>query len=408
MANVKTITLGGAEQEVIISGQNCDIRNDGAEVIYASAKPNVTAGEDGVLAIPVGQAAKLLDSKGTVYLLGTGIVQLCGNDYSDLVFKSAPAGGGSGGTQDDVARNMASANAASISALRGDVEDVQTVAENISNPNLLINPDFKINQRGETEYTEGNKYTVDQWYTNIGAPASMTVSILSSGGIAISIDTSFDEVSDKNWITQRFEEMTFKTDTPVTLSVCAKGYFGITCYGTGLHNYHSDEFVVKSLTYTIPAGKRFGGSKDYLPLIGLSSTGTHAEFLWAKLELGSVATPFTPPDPATELAKCQRYYIPANLTAHMLSGGANELFFLCSLPAKMRTRPSLTSDTTFRMYKTSGNSYTGDEADWAIRVHSSTSSLANGVTLALTKEAHGVTAGERYLVITSGGFSAEL
>ena len=29
---------------------------------------------------------------------------------------------------------------------------------------------------------------------------------------------------------------------------------------------------------------------------------------WAKLELGSVATPFVPPDPATELAKCQRYY----------------------------------------------------------------------------------------------------
>ena len=29
---------------------------------------------------------------------------------------------------------------------------------------------------------------------------------------------------------------------------------------------------------------------------------------WAKLELGGAATPFCPPDPATELAKCQRYY----------------------------------------------------------------------------------------------------
>ena len=29
---------------------------------------------------------------------------------------------------------------------------------------------------------------------------------------------------------------------------------------------------------------------------------------WVKLELGGIATPFTPTDPATELAKCQRYY----------------------------------------------------------------------------------------------------
>ena len=43
---------------------------------------------------------------------------------------------------------------------------------------------------------------------------------------------------------------------------------------------------------------RIGGSKDFvLPNIE-----------YVKVELSSIATPFCPPDPATELAKCQRYY----------------------------------------------------------------------------------------------------
>ena len=39
-----------------------------------------------------------------------------------------------------------------------------------SNPNLLINPDFNINQRGKTSYTSAvaqtikNVYSVDRWY----------------------------------------------------------------------------------------------------------------------------------------------------------------------------------------------------------------------------------------------------
>lgn len=36
--------------------------------------------------------------------------------------------------------------------------------DNISNPNLLINPDFKINQRGQNSYSSTkDNYTVDRW-----------------------------------------------------------------------------------------------------------------------------------------------------------------------------------------------------------------------------------------------------
>ncbi|MBE6890353.1 MAG: hypothetical protein E7485_10105 [Ruminococcaceae bacterium] len=107
----KTIALTGAEIEVDISGQNCDIRNDGTGVVYASAEAGITAGADGVLSIPASGAAKLLDSNGTVHLLGTGSVLLCGNDYAEPVFKTAASASGGGGTEDLVARNAIDAHA---------------------------------------------------------------------------------------------------------------------------------------------------------------------------------------------------------------------------------------------------------------------------------------------------------
>ena len=152
-----------------------------------------------------------------------------------------------------------------------------------------------------TEYADAGIYCVDRWRKS--ARSTMMVTKLSSG-----ISFSSNNVHDSNWIALKLEEMTFAEDTAVTLSVCAKGSFGITYYGDGMHNFAADDYTIKSLTYIIPAGKRFGTDISYCPLIGLSATGEYAEFLWAKLELGSIATPFVPPDPATELAKCQRYY----------------------------------------------------------------------------------------------------
>ena len=72
----------------------------------------------------------------------------------------------------------------------------------------------------------------------------------------------------------------------------------------------------------------------------------------------------------------------------------------------MRVHPSLTSDVTFAMYDTSSNQLIKDETGWSIQVVTDT--VVNSVTFALTKEAHGMTMGERYLVITGGGLSAEL
>lgn len=361
MANIKTITLGGAEQEVIISGQNCDIRNDGAEIIYASAQPNVTAGEDGVLAIPVGQAAKLLDSRGKVYLKGTGIAQICGNDYSELVFKSAPAGGGSGGTQDDIARNMASANAASISALRDDVTDVQSVAGSVSNENLLINPDFKINQREQSTYTAVG-YTVDGWRVT---SQNTSVTVVDGGIYLTNRETTPTHAKSLVQYVENFSDYRGKS---LTFSVSAETMPGTTCNiiisdGTGTKSasiVDGKAQVTKQIS---------DNATEIRVIVQLTSTSAgRAELYNAKLEVGCVATPYVPGNPAAELAKCQRYLLRlAPGSAYRTTSSHFEGFdFAVPTPTTMRNiaAPTIIGENNLEvqdwatMVSTSGFTYT--------------------------------------------------
>lgn len=92
----KTINLTGAEVAVTsLDGANAHIRNDGTDVIYAAKAAGISAGADGVLSIPAGQAATVYGISGTVYMLGTGSAQIISNDYSELPFKTSTASGGS-------------------------------------------------------------------------------------------------------------------------------------------------------------------------------------------------------------------------------------------------------------------------------------------------------------------------
>ena len=69
---------------------------------------------------------------------------------------------------------------------------------------------------------------------------------------------------------------------------------------------------------------------------------------WVKLEIGSIATPFTPPDPAIELLKCQRYYYQitnkrgsAYTPIAMGYAKSADIFdSLISLPVSMRVYPT--------------------------------------------------------------------
>ncbi len=106
----KTIALSGAEIRVDYGGgTNIWLRNDGTGAIYASTTPGITAGADGTASIPAGQAMRIDGTCGTVYLLGTGMVQLVGSDYTACPFKVSTSTGGESGV-DEVARGAIAAH----------------------------------------------------------------------------------------------------------------------------------------------------------------------------------------------------------------------------------------------------------------------------------------------------------
>ena len=106
----KTISITGEEIKVEYSGgANAWLRNDGTAAVYASASAGISAGADGVVSIPAGQAAAIYGACGTVYLLGTGSVLLVGSDYTSCPFRTSAQSGGSGA--DEVARAAIEAHA---------------------------------------------------------------------------------------------------------------------------------------------------------------------------------------------------------------------------------------------------------------------------------------------------------
>ena len=300
MADIKTIALNGAETSVDINGNNCDIRNDSADTVYAARAAGVTAGTDGVLSIPVGGAAKLLDCKGAGYLLGTGSVQLCGNDYSELVFKSAATSSGGGGGEDTIARQAINAHAANSEIHLTADNAIEAAATTISNPNLLINPDFKVNQRGATEYSGLSEYCVDEWVRNTG----VTVTVREAG-------ISFEYSTKTNpTIYQRIEDPKRFCGKVVTISAFV-GDTVVHATGTVPSSLATNDVLFRA--YLKDVSTDYSDSDAH---IRLQVNDNQLLFVLAelstvngeKLELGSVATPFVPPNPATELAKCQRYY----------------------------------------------------------------------------------------------------
>ena len=292
-----TITLAGSEEKAEFSGGNAWLRNDGTDTVYAAKSAGVTAGADGVVAIPAGHSAPVYGANGTVFLLGTGSVQLIGSDYSTNPFKTSAQSGGSGA--DSVARAAISAHAGNTDIHVTAAEKAAWNAVNYSNPNLLINPDFRINQRGETSYTAAG-YTVDGWYTNGGA-----VDVTENGVELTNSGTSAVRFRQNSEITHAQ-----LAGRDITLSA---GVGGTTYSASGKipeTKPANDIQVVALLIADTDVGiyLNYSPTRDMFYTYAYVPAGKSAVLNWVKAEIGSVATLFVPPDPATELAKCQRYY----------------------------------------------------------------------------------------------------
>ena len=299
----KTIALTGAEIRADYSGgTNAWLRNDGTATVYASTAPAVTPGADGVVSIPAGQAAAIYGACGTVYLLGTGSVQLVGSDYTACPFKMSAQSGGSGA--DSVARA-----AIEVHAGNADIHvtaDEKAYWNTLSGKNELDNPDFRVNQRGQNEYSTG--YTVDRWYISTDKCKAAP----ETNGIRLTATATLTSNTHAFWQNNEFPlppgKYTLSLKAADVTGVWAARIRTVTAAGDYVDSYYTLALRegVNKVSVDLPDG-------EYISAVSIgfnkgTEAGNSLKLAWAKLESGSLATPFVPPDPATELAKCQRYY----------------------------------------------------------------------------------------------------
>ena len=196
------------------------------------------------------------------------------------------------------ASEKADNNESDIVTLKADKAD-KSVVSNLSNPNLLINGDFRVNQRGFTSgsyNTTSITYTVDRWRVPKNSKFNITIE---EDGITLENTGSDYIVFSQNL------EHNVKSDNGLTAS-CKISYVS----GEVSLCIHGSQFYNKNITevgiITITVGSEYYCNQVYLYL----PSNAKVKVNWIKLEQGSIATPFVPRTYAEELAMSMRYCEP--------------------------------------------------------------------------------------------------
>ena len=279
---------------------------------------------------------------------------------------------------------------------KSDVGHTHTVADiadyvNPVNPYLLINPDFLVNQRGQNEYSSG--YTVDGWYIE-GNKCSVRPN---ADGILITSAINPDSNTHAFW--QKIENPLAPGKYTLSLNVLeVSGAWSARIRTVNASGDYVDSYYTSLLHKGVNKVSVDLSESEYISAVSVginkgTEAGNSLKLAWVKLESGSLATPFVPPDPATELAKCQRYlYV---LRGSLLRAGLAEaystsyaLFYLYA-PASFRTVPSVSFENVVLSSTKDGSVYS-EAASIQVRGCNS-----NAVKL-LVNAADSLTIGEQY------------
>lgn len=202
-----------------------------------------------------------------------------------------------------------------------------------SNPNLLINPDFKINQRGATSY-EKQGYSVDRWKI-----WNVTVTPSSNGGITI----KNDKYTDSGTFIQVLENAT-------------EGDSTLSCYVTSVSGTvtmvsdDNSQVVLKQGLNVVHTSK---STKNFTIFL---NQGTSITLKWVKLEQGKVATEFIAPNIAEELTKCNRFFRVLNVYEGFVGAVSYwNLYTKFYVGAMRTTSPTITANVSSTTINLSGD-----------------------------------------------------
>lgn len=194
------------------------------------------------------------------------------------------------------------------------VNEERKVLNQLSNPNLLINGDFQIWQRGDN-VTQGNgkTYTADRWVVNISD--NKTVVQRDSGGSGLILKPSnADFGSLGQYIEAPKESRTYLVGKKVTVSVRAKANRNITNLRIDVGNQNqiytlSTVYQTISKTFTLTSND-FSGDNLMVKIMNTITNFQPTDiiyFAWATFEIGDAATSHIPRLYVEDLLLCSRY-----------------------------------------------------------------------------------------------------
>lgn len=163
----------------------------------------------------------------------------------------------------------------------GAINENSSAIGQISNPNLLINGDFQIWQRGASFTNLYQQYSADRWYSTVSANNFKTEK--ASNGMKVTLLSGTNQTF---YLSQKIEQ------TLIDFLNGKKGILSMSVDG-----------IVSQSTFT-GSGQQLGTLWTKLFI----TTGESHIINWVKVELGEIATPFSPRPYAEELAMCKRYY----------------------------------------------------------------------------------------------------
>lgn len=174
------------------------------------------------------------------------------------------------------------------------------VIDSVSNQNLIVNGDFKINQRGKTNYLEDNKYTVDRWQL-IGG----NITVNSDGSVTHNAALRGQGIRQFIDHPELLSGMTttFTVKTENILDAEMRVMINNVQYSYINSNISDNKYLI--MTTIFPELKE--SDKVCLELYSRYDNKS-VNWIWAKLETGDYIPGFHPRTYAEELLLCKRYY----------------------------------------------------------------------------------------------------
>lgn len=221
-------------------------------------------------------------------------------------------------------------------------QELTPIAQAVSNRNLLDNPWFTVNQRGfaSDSNPSAGTHLVDRWAVRYN-PSTGSVAV-NDGIVTL---TSADKIL---IVGERFEKSVGFSGKMLTASIMLSD--GTILSGTGIFPNENGADVNVINTSDLTVYYQYSSASGGYPFLGITCKANKTLSIKAvKLELGSVSTLAMDiaPNYATELLKCQRYFVRFKPTSGYawigmgIGEGGTLLQVLIDLPTVMRVNPTI-------------------------------------------------------------------